>query len=104
MINSSTKKKRVVASFSNLTNDLQEQVKQKYPTGFNDSMIRIDKPDGTFFYAVSYDTNDISYLVKINVKIDNASQDDDEKDFYEDDIKGADEIAPNSGDDDDDDM
>ena len=104
MINSSTMKKRVVASFSNLTSDLQEQVKLKYPTGFNDYMIRIDKPDGTFFYAVSYDTNEISYLVKINVKIDNASEDDDEKDYYEDDIKGGDEITTNGGDDEDDDM
>lgn len=34
----------------------------------------------------------MSYLVKIDVKIDDHSQDDDDKDFYDDDIKGADDL------------
>jgi hypothetical protein len=64
-----------------------------YPLGFAEVMMRIDKPDGTFFYVVPYETADTYYLVKIDVKIDDG-QDDDSDGFYDDDdIKGADELA-----------
>lgn len=91
MANSSSVKKRIVTNFTNLTTDLQSQVKLKYPTGFSDYMMRIDKPDGTFFYAVSYETDEIAYLVKINVKVDAGVPDDEYKDYYEDDIKESDD-------------
>ena len=87
-----TVKKRLVASFNNLPLDLQEAVKAFYPIGFADAMIRVDKPNGDFFYAVPYETDDISYLVKIDVKIDDVSDEDDDKEYYDDDIKGADDI------------
>ena len=66
-------------------------------------MTRIDKPNGDFFYVVPYETEEVSYLVKIDVKIDDATDDGLEDDFYGDDeIKGADEIQDNSMEDDDD--
>ena len=71
-------KKHIATSFHNLSPELQEAVKAKYPLGFTDAMIRVDKPNGDFFYAVPYDT-------------------DDDKDYYDDEIKGADDIQ---GDDD----
>lgn len=89
-------KKRLVASFHNLSPELQEEIKQKYPLGFTDAMIRIEKPNGDFFYAVPYDTDQISYLVKIDVKIDDLSEDEEEKEFYDDEIKGADDIQEES--------
>lgn len=92
-----TRKKHIVTSFHNLSPELQEAVKEKYPLGFTDAMMRVDKPNGDFFYAVPFDTEAIAYLVKIDVKIDDASQDDDDKDYYDDDLKGADELQ---GDDD----
>lgn len=92
MANSTTPKKRLVASFRNLPSELQEAIKQKYPLGFSEAMMRIDKPNGEFFYAVPFETDEINYLVKIDVKIDDHSQDDDDKDFYDDDIKGADDL------------
>ena len=55
-------------------------------------MMRIDKPNGDFFYAVPFDTDEVAYLVKIDVKIDDNAQDDDEKDYYDEEIKGADEL------------
>ncbi len=91
-------KKHIVTSFHNLSSELQEAVKEKYPLGFTDAMMRVDKPNGDFFYAVPFDTEEVAYLVKIDVKIDDHSQDDDDKDYYDDDIKGADEIQ-DSGDD-----
>ena len=87
-------KKRLVTSFNNLAPELQEAVKAAYPLGYTDYMMRIDKPNGDFFFAVPFETDEISYLVKIEVKIDEIGDDDDDKDFYgDDDLKGADELA-----------
>ena len=96
-------KKHIATSFHNLSPELQEAVKAKYPLGFTDAMIRVDKPNGDFFYAVPYDTDEIAYMVKIDVKIDDRADDDEDKDYYDDDIKGADDLQDddNSGDDED---
>ena len=103
MANSTTPKKRLVASFRNLPSELQEAIKQKYPLGFSEAMMRIDKPNGEFFYAVPFETDEINYLVKIDVKIDDRADDDEDKDYNDDDIKGADDLQDddNSGDDED---
>lgn len=92
-----TAKKHIVTSFHNLSAELQEAVREKYPLGFTDAMMRVDKPNGDFFYAVPFDTDEVAYLVKIDVKIDNGATEEDDKDYYDDEIKGADDIQ---GDDD----
>lgn len=74
-------------------------VREKYPLGFTDAMMRVDKPNGDFFYAVPFDTDEVAYLVKIDVKIDNGATEEDDKDYYDDEIKGADELQ-GAGDDD----
>ena len=95
-------KKRLVTSFKNLSQELQDAVKELYPLGFSDAMMRVDTPKGDFFYAVPFETDEISYLVKIDVKIDDISEEEDDKDYYDDEIKGADEISDDAsrGDDD----
>lgn len=95
-------KKRLVTALHNLTAEQQEEVKALYPRGFSEVMTRIDKPNGDFFYVVPYETDEVSYLLKIDVKIDDGSEDDGADDYYDDDeIKGADEIADDDmGDDD----
>ena len=60
-------KKHIVTSYRNLSPEMQEAVKAKYPTGFTDAMMRVDKPNGDFFYAVPFDTDEVAYLVKIDV-------------------------------------
>lgn len=85
-------KKHIVTSFHNLSTELQEAVKEKYPLGFTDAMMRVDKPNGDFFYAVPFDTEEVAYLVKIDVRIDDGSQDDSDQDYYDDEIKGADDL------------
>ena len=72
-------KKRLVTSFKNLSQELQDAVKELYPLGFSDAMMRVDKPNGDFFYAVPFETDEISYLVKIDVKIDDISEEEDDK-------------------------
>ena len=97
MTKQNTTKKHIVTSFHNLSVEMQEAVREQYPLGFSDAMMRIDKPNGDFFYAVPFDTEEIAYLVKIDVKIDDNSQDDDDTDYYDDEIKGADEIQDDGG-------
>lgn len=91
-------RKHIVTSFHNLTPELQEAVKARYPLGFTDSMMRIDKPNGDFFYAVPYDTDEVAYLVKIDVKIDDKAHEEDDKEYYDEDLKGADELQDDGGD------
>ena len=86
-------KRRSVVSFANLPEELQEEVKKLYPYGYNEAMMRIEKPNGEFFYAVPFETDEVSYLVKVTVKIDDHIEDDEDKDYYSDDLKGADEFA-----------
>ena len=86
-------KKRLVTSFNNLPQELQDAVKELYPAGFSEAMMRVDKPNGDFFYAVPFETEEVSYLVKIDVKIDEISDEEDDKDYFDDEIKGADELS-----------
>ena len=98
-------KKRLVTSYNNLTTEQQDEVKALYPRGFAEVMTRIDKPNGDFFYVVPYETDEVSYLVKIDVKIDDSTDDVDDDFYGDDELKGADEIQDNgSMEDDEDDM
>lgn len=89
-----TVKKRVAVSYKNLSEALKEEVRKKYPNGYADHMIRIDKGPGDFFYAVVLETEEICYLIKVDVKIDDKPDEEEEKDYFDDDqIKDAEEVA-----------
>ena len=105
MTERSTAKKHIVTSYRNLTPEMQDAIREQYPLGFTDAMMRVDKPNGDFFYAVPYDTDEVAYLVKIDVKVDDNAQEEDDKDYYDDELKGAEDLQDegNSGDDSDDD-
>ena len=94
-------KKRVVVSYKNLSPELQEEIKKQYPNGYTDSMLRVDKGPGDFFYAIMLETEEVSYLVKVDVKVDDQVEDEDDKDYYSDEIKETDDdqiIAEEMGD------
>ena len=68
-------KKRLLVSYSNMNETLAAAFKEKYPRGYSDYMgdlFKIDKPDGTSFYAISMETEDSVYLIKMVVTIDRA--------------------------------
>ena len=68
-------KKRAVVSYANMSPELAAAFKEKYPKGYADYMgdiFKVDKPDGSFFYAISLEIPDAIYLVKIKVKTDDA--------------------------------
>lgn len=98
-------KKRVVISFENLSSELVAALKERYPLGFEEKMIRVDKPNGDFFYGVVLETEETNYFVKIAVRVDDKTAEDIEKDLFSDDesdneeIKGAEEISEPESDD-----
>lgn len=56
-----------------MSQELLDAFKEKYPRGYADylsDIIKVDKPDGTSFYAVSLEVPGTTYLVKIKVKVD----------------------------------
>ena len=93
LLDMATTKRRLITSIHNLTPEQLAELKALYPLGFNDVMMRYDKPDGTFFYTVPYETEDTYYMVKIDVKVDDGADDDNDNYYDDDDIKGADELA-----------
>lgn len=77
-------KKRVIKNIDKVSDELREVIREKYPDGWQNQVIRIDKGDNTFFHAITLDTEDTAYMIKVNVKVDSIeelerleSQDDD---------------------------
>lgn len=66
-------KKRIIIHFNNITPEVLEAVQKKYPEGFQDHIFKVTKPNNDFFHAITVDTKDASYLIKVDVKIDNAT-------------------------------
>ena len=66
-------KRRLVVSYSNMKEDVAAAFKEKYPKGYADYMgdlFKVDKPDGSSFYAITLETDDAIYLIKMVVTID----------------------------------
>ena len=83
-------KKRLGVSYQNLSEELLDALKKRYPTGYGDSVMKINGPNDKVFYAVMLDTPDASYLVKVDVKIDSVGEETEEKaDFEEEDFGGS---------------
>ena len=87
-------KRRLVVSYKNCPEDVLEAIKKKYPNGYNDYVMKVQKPNNDFFYAITVDTADASYLVKVDVKIDNLTEEEFEKEFGEEGAANVSEDSP----------
>jgi hypothetical protein len=67
-------KKKVIVHYNNLPPEVLEVLKEKYPDGYQNHTFKVTKPNNDFFYAVTVDTKDTSYLIKVDVKIDNVTE------------------------------
>lgn len=72
---SGKEKKKLVIHINNITPEIQDAIKQQYPDGYGDRIFKVTKPNNDFFYAFTVETEEISYLVKVNVKIDTKPKD-----------------------------
>lgn len=87
--------KRAVISYDNMSQELMDAFKEKYPKGYADyfsDIIKVEKPNGDFFHAVSLEVPGAHYLVKIKVKVDDI------EDIQEDLFKDGDNDNNDSGD------
>ncbi len=71
-------RKRLVVSYNNLSPDVLEAIRQKYPLGYSNNVIKVKTTGDDFFYAITVDTETASYLVKVPVKIDTKGLNEDE--------------------------
>ena len=63
-------KKKLIVDYHKITSDLKEEIFKKYPLGWINHKIKVMIPGNSFFYAITIDTSDASYLVKVPARID----------------------------------
>jgi hypothetical protein len=78
-----SERKKIIINYQNVSPELMEAIRQKYPLGWVNHTIKVKTVGEAFFFAITIDTEDTSYLIKVPVKIDNKSVKDDEDIFEE---------------------
>ena len=58
-------KKRIIKSYEQLSEDLVERLKEKYPDGYEDRTITFTNPRGEIEVAIPFETEEIYYLIKL---------------------------------------
>lgn len=58
-------KKRIIKSYEQLSEEMVEKLKEKYPDGFEDRTITFTNPRGEIEVAVPFETEEIYYLIKL---------------------------------------
>lgn len=69
---------RRIVSYEKLTAEQRALFDKEFPDNIEDFAQRFPKPNGDFFYAIPFKTEDAYFLVKVEVKIDSPSDDEDE--------------------------
>ncbi len=76
-----TNRKKLIINYANVTPELMEAIRKKYPMGWINHTIKVPLSGGAFFFAITLDTEEASYLIKVPVKIDTKS--DKDEDFFD---------------------
>ena len=87
-------KKNLIVSYKNLSDNIKELFKEAYPEGYNNYLQKYTKPNGDAIYVVPLETDDTSYMIKFEVKIDTLGEDLDKALFDDDAETKEDEFAP----------
>jgi hypothetical protein len=89
-------KKRIVVNYDNLEPEVKMAILKKYPNGYTNHVFKVTLPNNNFFHAITVDTDDASYLVKVKVKLDKADKLD--EDLFSNDLEkgGADDSDTDS--------
>lgn len=92
---SRNRKKKLIVSYKNLSEELLELFKEAYPEGYKDYLQKTIKPNGEPIFVVPLETEEVSYMIKFDVKIDSGLVDDDlDSAMYGDDeVKDDDDFA-----------
>jgi len=94
-------KKRHVVSFEKLSQDILDLLKEKFPQGFDDYLVKYTPAGHEPFYAVTLETETDVYLIKVKVDVDDVEDIERwlqvEEDAENDEVAGSSE-APVEGD------
>jgi hypothetical protein len=74
-------RKKLIINYANVSPELMEAIRKKYPLGWINHTIKVPQAGGAFFFAITLDTDEASYLIKVPVKIDTKS--DKDEDFFD---------------------
>jgi hypothetical protein len=58
-------KKRIIKDFRNLPEDIREAIRLKYPSGYFNDLITFTDKDKQIISALPYETEEISYMIKM---------------------------------------
>lgn len=94
MATTKKRKKNLIVSYKNLSDDLKALFKEAYPDGYTDYIQRFTKPNGETIFVVPFETDDTAYMVKFELKIDTMGEDLDKALFDDDEETKEDEFAP----------
>lgn len=75
-------KKKLVISMDCASREVLDAIAKKYPDGWQNFVIKVELGPEKFFFAITVDTDENSYLVKVPVKIDKKIEEEIEKDNY----------------------
>lgn len=98
-------KKRIIKKFEQLSAELLEQIKEKYPEGFEDSLITFQAATGELATGLPLETEDTYYLIRMPKSVAAEEEDDyDNNNSDSDSFENLDnlQIADDMSDDDDD--
>lgn len=75
-------KKRIVKNYEALAPDTLEDLKEKYPNGYEQHLIKYTDKDGKLVSALPFETDEIYYLIRMTVqeakRYDSAEYEDEE--------------------------
>ena len=61
-------KKRVVKNYDALPADIIESIKEKYPTGYTESLVSYTDKEGKRVSALPFETDDTYYLIRMTIQ------------------------------------
>jgi hypothetical protein len=75
-------KRHIITNYGNLTAEVQELLLVKYPLGWRNHVMKVNKGNNDFFYAITLDTPDVDYLIKVDVNIDSRQKLEEDRTIY----------------------
>ena len=75
-------KKRIIKDYDQMPQDIIVRLKQQFPYGYQEHLLRFNNAKGELISALPFETEDIFYLVRMN--IDGGYRIIDEDDFEDD--------------------
>jgi hypothetical protein len=76
-------KQRIIKAYEQLSENLVEKLREKYPDGFEDNVITFTNSKGEIEVAIPFDTEEIYYLIKLPRTSTTEEEEDSESSSYE---------------------